>query len=105
MVLNVSSILYPHQLFNSPRQSLLYLLRCYSLNAVVVVTVVFVVVIAVVVVVAVIAAAVVVVVDDFVWQFCKNQDGSWSNCQSSIVGYSAAVLLLLGLCQPLGSII
>ena len=104
MVLNVSSILVSHQCFYSPRQSLLYLLRCYSLNAVVVVTVVFVVVIAVVVVVAVIAA-VVVVADDFVWQFCKNQDGSWSNCQSSIVGYSAAVLLLLGLCQPLGSII
>ena len=96
MVLNVSSILISHQCFYSPRQSLLYLLHCYSLNAVVVVTVVFVVIIAVVVVVAVIAAAVVVDDDDFVWQFCKNQDGSWSNCQSSIVGYSAAVLLLLG---------
>lgn len=25
------------------------------------------------------------------WQFCKNQDCSWRDCQSSVVGYSASL--------------
>ena len=92
---------YPFQCCYLPRHYLQYLLH-YSLVVAVVVVVVVVVAAAVVVVVvaaaAVVVAVVVVVVVvvaaaavvDFVWQFYRNQDCSWSDCQSSVVGYSAS---------------
>ena len=94
---------YPFQSY-SPRQPLQYPLHYYvaavvvvPVVVVVVVPVVLLVVVAVVVVpvvvvlLLVVAAVVVVVVVPVVWQFCKNQGCRWSDCQSSVVGYSASL--------------